>query len=325
MQKRPSEEAFEHFYRTYIENQLESIEINRKASLETLKGPRKRTTVLLSIYVVFVLFVLYAGGLNLIMHLFVGGSILYTLSYAVPYQKEKKKVLGKIKRQLISKIIHFLDPNLVYAPKRTIPKKTFLEANLYLKDKIGYYKGEDTISGKIGETSMTFSEVHAQEKGVHTDGLIKYGTIFKGLFFDIDFHKPFTGSIYVTPNAGAFSKLFGTNKHNNNQEKLETVTLGNPDFQKRYLVRADNQIIARYVLSPSFMEHLLRFERQTGCVIRFSFRDGHMYLAIETNKNHFDFNIKQPLTKELIYGYFHEVKIAFDLVEELKLNTRIWK
>lgn len=284
-----------------------------------MAGPKRRTILLLSLYAFFCLFVLFAEGLDIITHLIIGGFGIYGFSYALPYQKQKKRILQQIKEQLISEIIRFLDRGLQYEPQQSLPKSLFLEANLYPSSLVERFSGEDYIYGKIGNTSIAFSEVHAEDKRRDSKGRTRYVTIFRGLFFEIDFHKPFSGSVYVAKNAGIFS-----NKPNNNNEQLEKVMLENPLFQERYVVRSSDQILARFVLTSSFMERLIEFEDHTGSSILFSFRDGKMYLAIHTNKDHFDFDLTQPLNEDVLYGYFHEVKIAFDIIEELNLNTNIW-
>lgn len=311
---------FTRFYRTYLQENVQEIEILRQQSRVKLAGPKKRTTGLLSLYAMFCFYMFITRGLEFTIELIIGAAAIYMFSYELPYAKEKKKVLMQIKEKLIREVIRYLDRGLQYEPEKSIQEALFLEANLYSKSSIDRYNGEDYIHGKIGDTSIAFSEVHAEDKTRDSNGGAKYVTIFKGLFFEVDFHKAFAGSVYVTRNAGIFSS-----KPNNNQEHLEKINLENPQFQERYLVRASDQVLARFVLTPLFMERLLEFEKVTGHGVRFSFRDGKMYLAVHTSKDHFDFELNQTLDEKVLYDYFHEVKIAFDIIEELNLNTNIWK
>lgn len=320
IQQRHTPQDFTRYYRTYMEDNVQQIERERHVALQNLAGPKKRTILLLGLYALFSLFILIVTRFGTNFELIIGAVGIYTFSYAIPYEKEKKKVLMQIKEKLIREVIRFLDRGLQYEPENYIHESLFLEANLYNKSSIDRYRGEDYIYGQIGNTSITFSEVHAEDKRKDSKGNTKYVTIFRGLFFEVDFHKPFAGSVYVTRNAGIFSS-----KPNNNGERLEKINLENPAFQERYLVRASDQILARFILTPLFMERLLEFEQTTGHSVRFSFRDGKMYLAIHTNKDHFDFDLKQTLNQDVLYDYFHEVKIAFDIIEELNLNTNIWK
>ena len=325
MQQRYTENDFARYYRTYMEDKVFEIEEKRKQSLKKLQGPKKRTMILLLIYAVLCLLFNIQNGFGSIIHQAVGGLMIYTFSYLLPYQTENKKLLGEIKQELVLEVIRFLDRGLMYEPQNYIQRDIFLEANLYRKENIDRYGGEDYIYGTIGNTSIAFSEVHAENKTKDSEGRTKYVTVFKGLFFEVDFHKTFNGVLYITRNAGFFSKVFGANKPNNNREKLEQAMLENPQFQDRFLVRTSDQILARYLLTPSFMERILQFEDQTKSRIVFSFREGKLYLGIETDKDHFDFDLKETLNQKVLYAYFQEVKIALDIIEELHLNTNIWK
>ena len=48
-------------------------------------------------------------------------------------------------------------------------------------------------------------------------------------------------------------------------------------------------------------------------------------IAIETEKDYFDFDPSKPINHESLYTYVEDVRIALTIIEELQLNTNIWK
>src|SRR5699024_10208286 len=122
-------------------------------------------------------------------------------------------------------------------------------------------------------------------------------------------------------------------------------------------VKTSDQVLARYILTPNFMNRLLEFSNRHSeedlkqsihqpTTIKeaiqagfseasnqysaytdtpyFSFRNWTMYFLLPTQRNHFDFSIMVPLNKRLIYSYFKDINIALEMVDELNLNLRIW-
>jgi hypothetical protein len=105
----------------------------------------------------------------------------------------------------------------------------------------------------------------------------------------------------------------------------QLVKLENPEFEKEFCVYSDDQVEARYILSPSLMQRIVEFKRKWDTKIYMSFRDSKVYIAIKMNKNLFE----TRLFKSIEDFNFIEENIRFlilitGIVEDLNLNTRIW-
>jgi hypothetical protein len=194
------------------------------------------------------------------------------------------------------------------------------------------YKCEDYVSGKIGETFIEFSEVHSEYKTETTDSKgnhhTQWHTIFMGLFFIADFNKNFSGTTVVLPDLaektfGFLGKIF---QSWNLTRKGQLIKLEDPEFEKLFVVYGDNQITARYILTPGLMQRLVEFRNRLKNTVYLSFKDSKVYLSISINRNLFEpriFKSNEDFT--LIKDYFDNLHLAGRIIEELNLNTRIWK
>ena len=122
-------------------------------------------------------------------------------------------------------------------------------------------------------------------------------------------------------------KLFGKLGQNLQafSSRGDLIKLEDPEFEKEFCVYADDQVEARYILSPSLMQRIVEFKRKWNTKVYLSFRDSKVYIAIKMDKNLFE----TRLFKSIVDYNFIEANIRFlalltGIVEDLNLNTRIW-
>jgi hypothetical protein len=103
------------------------------------------------------------------------------------------------------------------------------------------------------------------------------------------------------------------------------VRLEDPVFEKEFCVYGDDQIEARYILTPALMERIVAFKRKWDKKVSLSFIDSKVYLAININKNLFETRVFRPVAD---YSFMEEnlrfLILLTEIVEDLNLNTRIW-
>ncbi len=158
-------------------------------------------------------------------------------------------------------------------------------------------------------------------------GRTRYSTIFQGLFIVADFHKNFYGQTVILPDLAqnTFGNLIGNWLQSKNLSRDELVKMDNPDFEKEFVVYSNDQIEARYILSHTMMERLLDFKKKTAHDIHISFVDNHLHLAIDYGKDLFEPTVFTSLLDEkLTKEYINNLYLAVSIVEELKLNERLW-
>jgi Protein of unknown function (DUF3137) len=143
-------------------------------------------------------------------------------------------------------------------------------------------KFEDKLVGMRNDSPFEFYEAHLEEKRTTTDGKGRtrttWVTVFKGQCLVVKFHKQFQGVTKVYRDAGAlnFFKKLGQ------MGKGQRVKLEDPVFEKAFEVYSTDQVEARFILTPDFMERLIGLERTfKGRQVRCAFSGGEMFLACE--------------------------------------------
>ena len=234
----------------------------------------------------------------------------------------------EFKRQIIGKLIGFIEPGLSYHPQGLIDQQTFKSAGLFTQG-IDRYRGEDLVQGFVGKTQIVFSEIHAEYKTTSGTGKNRHThwhTIFKGLFFIGDFNKEFRSQTVVLPDTaeklfGGFGKML----QSWNMERADLIKLEDPEFEREFVVYGDDQIESRYILSTSLMRRILDFQRKTGTKISLSFTSSRVYLAVPMTRDMFEPKYFSNLEDfEPIADYYQDLATAIGIVDELNLNNRIW-
>jgi len=237
------------------------------------------------------------------------------------FYNKKKNYVGRFKDEIVHNIIKFIDPSLHYNPAGHIHKNDYKQSGLFLEN-FDRYKGDDYVEGMRGKTVFCFSELHT-EREVESGKDSHWETIFKGLFFIGDFNKNFQGRTYVysenNPQLGFFSKLLNSFAWN-----LEKVKLESTEFENKFIVYSSDQVEARYILTPSFMERLVKLEDLMGDRVSYSFVDTNVYVAIPISEELFEPSVFSVNDYNKLGDYYNTVNIVFDIIDELNLNLRIW-
>jgi len=365
-----TDEEFDLYYENELKQKVEGLEKERLNTMDLAKSQVKKL-----ILPVAGLILIYIFLSELAFYAFAAVA-LYAVYLFADVRKQRKALSHKIKDEVVRDLVHFLNENFTYEPRKYLAKRQFVRSNIF-KNNPDRYSGDDLIKGFVGsdekavqeidnnptKTDLSFSEVHAQkvERYRDKDGKTKerVHTIFQGLFFVADYNKDFDGLTIVVPKqrkVNILPSLFDSNSEN----KLEEVNLENIDFMDKFTVRTTDQITARYILTPNFMNRLMDFttrepekgeqekmqeqpksikeafqmglsaagnsttENYFETAPYFSFLNGKMYFMLPTKKKHFEFNLLLPLNKNLIKSYFSDINISLELVDELNLNLRIW-
>jgi len=242
------------------------------------------------------------------------------------YKYLKKDYVKEFKQEIIKPLVDKLDENLTYSANLHISKSIFNRSMLFrFPDR---FSGNDLIVGRIDDVNLEFSDIHAQKKYKDNKGRTKYSTIFQGLFIVAKFNKTFYGSTVVLPDLAqsSFGNLIGSWLQENNPNREELIKLDNVEFEKEFVVYSNDQIEARYILTPSLMEKILNFQQNASQDIYISFIQEHIHIAIDYKKDLFEPTVfSSLLNKELFDEYINSLILAVGIVKELNLNQKIWK
>jgi hypothetical protein len=218
-----------------------------------------------------------------------------------------------IKKTIFPHIFSFFGDDFRYAPESLVGIGS-LEPSAILP---AYDKAKLTDSIRGSHKNVTLNILWAYlylEKRRHaiTNQEI---AVFDGIFIFLRMNKSFSGQTIV--------KL--EHLANKPPKGLEKVSLEDPRFEKDFEVYASNQIEARYLLTPSFMERLRGLSDLFGKTdIQASFYNQNLLLMIPLTKRYFDTgSIFQPATfTEEIQSILEEMNLIFKIIEELKLHEK---
>lgn len=204
-------------------------------------------------------------------------------------------------------------------------RQSFTNSSLFSNQAPDSFAEEDCIEGKWGETQLYFSEIKAAGKSSDN----KYRFNFQGLFFQANFNKSFQGRTVVVPdfaerNLGALGRML---QYWNKQHADELIKLEDPEFERLFAVYGTDQIEARYILSTSLMQRLVELRHKVQQEIRVSFVDNHIYIAIPSaHQDLFEPTFLQSVVDfKPVMEYFETIQMMIGIVEDLKLNRRIWQ
>lgn len=237
----------------------------------------------------------------------------------------------RVKMAVMPRVLDHLSPGLTYDPISFVGQDGFVRSRLCTR-RIDRYRGEDCVQGAIGATQVMFSEIHAEHREEYRDAKgrrhTRWITLFRGLFFVGDFNKHFDGVTVVVPDVA--ERMLGSWLGNllqkaNFAQSGALVKLEDPEFEKVFAVYGDDQVEARYILTPALMRRLLDFRRRTGREISVSFAESCVFVAVSQTRDLFEPRMFGSLLDPTwARAFFDDVAMAVGIVEDLNLNTRIW-
>lgn len=105
----------------------------------------------------------------------------------------------------------------------------------------------------------------------------------------------------------------------------ELIRLEDPRFEQEFCVYGEDQVEARYILTPALMERILAFKKKWNTRVYLSFLDSKVYIAISMYKNLFELRTFKPAADyTFLEESMHFLTLLIEIVDDLNLNTRIW-
>ena len=232
----------------------------------------------------------------------------------------------EFKEKIIRPLITSIDEKLSYLPNSHIPTEHFTRSKLFTSspDRVN---GNDYVTGKIDNINIQFSDFHAEKRHKDSKGRTSWSTIFQGLFIISEFNKNFKGSTIVLPDTAqsTFGNLVGNWLQSNNFSRDELVKMDSVAFEEEFVVYSNDQIEARYILTPVLMQKLLNYKKRSKHPVYVSFTSKNIHIAIEYNRDLFEPSIFHSLLKyKIAMEYVSTLHLAIGIVEELKLNQKLW-
>ena len=143
---------------------------------------------------------------------------------------------------------------------------------------------EDRWYGTLEGHSFNLYEAHCEERRGSGRNR-RWVTVFRGVIIEMGFGRPFR-STSLLQRAGKHRKWFGLGGAKDSVSfeghRLDLVDQVHPAFAERFALFSDDQVEARVLVHPSYIEHLLRLETSFGArELRALFMRGEVILAVE--------------------------------------------
>lgn len=161
---------------------------------------------------------------------------------------------------------------------------------------------DDLFSGE--RSGVTFALCDAKLEVEEGSGKSSHWvTVFQGQLIRLAFPKTFSGVTVIARDAGLFNLL-------HKPQGLQRVGLGASQFERAFEVYSTDQVEARFLVHPAFMQKLLDMEAAyQGSKLRGMFCDGDLILAVE-GKDRFVFG--DPMKS------FDDMPTAQDAADDLR-------
>jgi hypothetical protein len=253
-------------------------------------------------------FIVIGAGLFFVypfLGLIAGVGILYIALYLTKLQT----AASQFKDELMTQVLGEFFTRVAHDKHKGLSLVDVMTSELLAKPDRFY--SNDLIVGEYKGVDFKLSDVTLQR--VTSNGkTTTVTTYFRGPVMIFDFHKETDGKLIVqeTMRGELFTKY--------KRIKLESVA-----FNKTFHTYSTKDQLAFYILTPHFMERLLRLEDEVDGNFYFSFIDGKMYVALYNNKDLFEVNMFGTINEKIYERFYYEIKIVKDLIEELRLNPNI--
>lgn len=227
------------------------------------------------------------------------------------------------RQDIFERVVAFLTPGLRYEARGAIPSAIVRGSGLF--ESFDSCAGEDLVSGRVGSTALRFSEVRLTRRRRGKDKTPE--TVFRGLFLVADFPKSFRGRVLLLPDRaertlGAFGRAF---QRLPRHDGLALVELEDPAFERHFACYGSDPVETRYLLSPAFMERLVRFRENTGVPLRLALAGESLLLALPLDRDLFGSSWGDVAVDEAtLRTWAGDLAFATGIVEDLDLETRIW-
>lgn len=146
-------------------------------------------------------------------------------------------------------------------------------------------------------------------------------TVFRGLLIRIEFPRTVEGVTVITRDRGFFNAFESWGRKNFGNTKLEKVGLVDPKFEKIFEVYSTDQVMSRYLLTPTFMERLIALENAVkGKKVRAAFDErqggGELLIAVETGNLFEPGSLFKPLNDETrVRNLLHEIELVTGMLD----------
>lgn len=223
----------------------------------------------------------------------------------------------KFKPLVVNKILEYINPDLRYDQSRTISPERVSASCLFAAAN-PRFRGEDFISGKVGDIPFEMCEIDLQESSPVRGAPSR---VFRGIFFYAKFEEAFQGRIIIIPRADV---QFVTRSI-----KAITFTGGqrvdiqeHRRFHEHFVVYADSIVDVTNFLSDELIDNIIDYKEKHDKKMFLSIVQGYLYIAVTQQNDMLEPNILSSNLKfNLIREFYDDLNVMSDIVKDFDVKN----
>ncbi len=243
-------------------------------------------------------------GMNVVVPLLIVTvvCIIATVAGTKGYKKVEKDLKNCIGEAIVRDILAERIDIVEYDPDSKINSKAI--SNSCIMPNYDKLEGSDYLKGTYRGHEFVFCDLHLQREETETDSdgdrHKKMKTVFQGHFLRIPLKNDLDGFVKMRERRSARrQKGFISDLMTQAAEAVgikketHTIEVENEAFNNKFEITTNNDELAFYILTPHFMENIVKIERQVGGYTNINFRYGVLYVSINNGEDAFE--IKKAL------------------------------
>ena len=283
----------------------------------------------------------YQTSMDTSKYMIIGFAIFFVLHFVF---MKCFNVLNGQENRMMSDIISRLFPGAKYAPTGTIPSKTVASSRLFSTQTATGSSVSTTCYGRldipIGDqwmnivdagvtssnqkdfSSLNFLEVLYQYFVRPIFGVRIESTMhsFRGMFGCCKVQREFKGYVMLLPDhlENKVGYLAQTIQGFKQKFGAKFVHLEDPEFEKLFVVYADDEVEARMVLTPAMMRRMTRLRQSFNRDLMISFNGDTFYFASDTPDGFLRPGRKSLNNEQLLEQLYREIDFCRTVRMEMK-------
>ncbi len=282
---------------------------------------KANTMKILALVCVIAVFVLWIAHPLLGAAMFIPAAVFAVMS-ANAGGKAKTLLANNITRDIFSEVFD----ECIYAAGYRLPDELLREAALISNwDRAS---GSDLVSAKYKGHTINFSDIELEEEVECEDSdgntSTSYETRFKGQWMILELGREVPAMLRLRENierTGKISKkIFGERIENKDDVKTE-----NEAFNKRFQILTEDEHSAFYILTPHFMEFIMRADDAANTRTYLSFTQNRVHIACYTGRDSFELQKNDGANLEAVRARMKsELRYITSIADELLQNEYLF-
>jgi hypothetical protein len=300
-------------------------ELNERISSLTSKYKKNRTVAFVLVIIAGICMFLLEFGSFYGLVCFPAGIIAFIAGAAAA--KAKKELKCIVSNHIVRGVLAEAFELITFMPGAHIGQNIINASGLF--PSAGFFKGgwnrisgSDLVAGVYKGVRFSFSDLHLQEERGSGKNR-KVTTIFKGQWLIIDYEKELPHGLTLRVRGGGKMRTHGVG--NRAKSDIETE---NMEFNKKFQIQTRDPHTAFYVLTPHFMEYILKAKQRSGAQAHFRFDRRQVHIALHNGRDLFEptgknlFAMDNIATLKMQMQW--DVNYITNIIDELLLNENLF-